>query len=414
MRRPVTAVLALLATGSLVLAGCTNTGSQTPGKSRDSVQSSGSSAPSETTTTTPAVPPVAMTASVANSATKVPVDTTVTVTASGGTLDTVAMSYIDRKTAKAVTVAGTLSDDKATWTAGDLLEPGVTYTVAMTGANTDGAPSSTKSTFSTQPLTNAEQIYPTLLPEDGATVGVGMPIVALFDLPVPDRAAFEKKMTVTTTPAVPGSWYWISSQEAHWRPQKYWTPGTKVSVDLALNGVRTGKAMFGELSRKASFTIGSATTAKINLKTHQLTLFRGGAAVRTFPITGGKPASPTRSGIKVVMLKRSNFEMRAESLGLKKGDAEYYQPVHVAYALQVTASGEYLHSAPWSVGSQGYANVSHGCVGMSVSNSLWLYNNMKVGDVVEVTGSSRYMTMGNGYADWNMPWAQWQKGSALS
>ena len=42
--------------------------------------------------------------------------------------------------------------------------------------------------------------------------------------------------------------------------------------------------------------------------------------------------------------------------------------------MRLTYSGEFLHAAPWSVGSQGYANVSHGCTGMSTANAQWLYD----------------------------------------
>ena len=81
---------------------------------------------------------------------------------------------------------------------------------------------------------------------------------------------------------------------------------------------------------------------------------------------------------------------------------------------RATFSGEFIHAAPWSVGSQGSANVSHGCVGMSTANAGWLYNMTKVGDVVEVTGTNRSMELSNGYGDWNLSWADWQEGSALS
>lgn len=420
MRRPLTALAALLTATALTLTGCSSStpatsapkGSATPGQS--ATQTDGTQ---ESPSPTPTVPPVTMTPNVVSGAAKVPVDTVVSVAASGGNLSSVAVSYVDAKTKKQVPLAGGLSDDKASWTATELLEPGTLYTVAMKGTNPEGTASQTTSTFTTQALSRNEQIYPTLLPDDGSTVGVAMPIIMTFDLPVPDKAKAQKLISITTTPATPGAFNWISSHEVHWRPAKYWAPGTKVVVDAPLNGVNLGKSksgtvMYGEYSRHAAFTIGSNVSGQINLKTHQMTVYNNGAVVRTIPITGGKPASQTRSGIKVIMAKRDHFTMRAESLGLNQGDSEYYQPVFVDYALQVTHTGEYLHSAPWSIYAQGRYNVSHGCVGMSIANSRWLYNYMKVGDPVVVTGSTRFMQLGNGYADWNVSWADWQKGSA--
>ena len=106
--------------------------------------------------------------------------------------------------------------------------------------------------------------------------------------------------------------------------------------------------------------------------------------------------------------------MNATTIGVDKNDPEYYNISNVEYALRVTYSGEFLHAAPWSVGDQGSANVSHGCVGMSAADAAWLYNLTKRGDVVEVTGSNRYMTLTNGYGDWNLDFADWSAGSALS
>jgi hypothetical protein len=81
--------------------------------------------------------------------------------------------------------------------------------------------------------------------------------------------------------------------------------------------------------------------------------------------------------------------------------------------MRVTYSGEFVHAAPWSVGYQGSANVSHGCVGMSTANAAWLYNLTHRGDIVDVSGSSRHMTLTNGYGDWTESFAQYKKGSAL-
>lgn len=111
--------------------------------------------------------------------------------------------------------------------------------------------------------------------------------------------------------------------------------------------------------------------------------------------------------------KVTDITMRAETIGLKPGDVGYYADAPVKWALRLTNSGEFLHSAPWSVGDQGRRNVSHGCTGMSNANGPWVYKNFTIGDVVVTTGTDRPMTMGNGYSDWNLSWAAYRKGSAL-
>src|SRR6478672_9968911 len=163
----------------------------------------------------------------------------------------------------------------------------------------------------------------------------------------------------------------------------------------------------------SDFTIGRAVVAKVNLKTDKLDLFINGKWTKRIPVTGGRPGFVTRSGVKVIMDKQTNITMRAETIGLKKDDPNYYADTPVKYAMRVTNSGEFLHTAPWSVADQGKRNVSHGCTGMSDANGQWLFGQMQIGDVVETTGTSRPMTMGNGYSDWNLSWAKWTAGSAL-
>jgi lipoprotein-anchoring transpeptidase ErfK/SrfK len=131
------------------------------------------------------------------------------------------------------------------------------------------------------------------------------------------------------------------------------------------------------------------------------------------PISAGKPGFITRSGTKVIIEKVRHKTMDAATIGIQPGDPEYYN-LEVEYAMRVTYSGEFLHAAPWSLGSQGSDNVSHGCVGMSMEDAAWLFNITKRGDVVEVTGSDRQMTLYNGYGDWNASFPEYKQGSALS
>jgi lipoprotein-anchoring transpeptidase ErfK/SrfK len=154
--------------------------------------------------------------------------------------------------------------------------------------------------------------------------------------------------------------------------------------------------------------------SKVNAQTHQMKTFINGKLARTMPITTGKPGFTTRSGIKVIVEKFRSKRMNSETVGIAAGSSEAYDLDNVEYAMRVTYSGEFLHAAPWSVGSQGYANVSHGCTGLSTSNAAWLYGVSKPGDVVEYTGTDRQMTLDNGYGDWNEPFKAYKAGSALS
>jgi lipoprotein-anchoring transpeptidase ErfK/SrfK len=338
------------------------------------------------------------------------VDKFVTLKADHGTFDDVSVTFGK----KHQPLPGKLSADKSSWTATARLEPGVHYRVKAVAVDAHGVKAVKRQTFRAQPLTLDQQTYPSIAPLQGETVGVGMPVIVTFDVPVTDKASIEKHLHVTNSSGQKGAWHWISSNEVHWRPVHYWKPGTDVTVKADINSIPAGNGIYGQLSRTTSFHVGSSMISRINVQTHRLRVFRNGQLLRTIPISAGKPGFTTRSGIKVIIEKFRHKRMDAATINIKKSSPEYYNLSNVEYAMRVTYSGEFLHAAPWSVGSQGSANVSHGCVGMSTANAAWLFNLTKRGDVVEVTGSDRHMTLTNGYGDWNESFDQYKAGSALS
>jgi lipoprotein-anchoring transpeptidase ErfK/SrfK len=312
-------------------------------------------------------------------------------------------------------VAGSIVRDGAAWRSKDLLEPGTTYRLTAVAENGSGETTKFARTFSTDDLTLDEQTYPSIAPLDGDTVGVGMPVILKFDLPVQDKASFEKRMSVETSPAQNGTWHWISDNEAHYRPKNYWKPGTEVTVRADVNSVHAGNGIYGQEDRVSRFTIGDKVVMRAHIPSHTMKVFRNGELLRTIPISAGKDGFTTRSGTKVIVEKHRYKDMTSASIGIAdEASADFYDLENVEYAMRVTYSGEFLHAAPWSVGSQGSANVSHGCVGMSTENAGWLFGVSKVGDVMEVTGTDRSMELANGYGDWNLSWADYKQGSALS
>jgi lipoprotein-anchoring transpeptidase ErfK/SrfK len=395
-RRRTTAAAALLAlTGALTA--CSTASGDPEGTS----DAPGASEASES----PKPEPVRLATSFTD-ASSVRIDAPVTVTADGGTLDTV----------KVTSPAGPLTGKVkgGTWTSTTRLEPGTDYVISAAATRSDGESVQRTRRFHTVDLTLDEQTYAAVAPLDGETVGVGMPVIVTFDLPVTDKALFEKHMRVTSTPAQKGSWYWLSDREAHYRPASYWQAGTDVSVDLDVNSLPAGNGIYGQEDRQVSFHVGDAHVYKVNAQTHQMQVFSNGALLRTIPITTGKPGFTTRSGTKVIIEKFAKKRMNSETVGINRNSPEAYDIDDVRWAMRVTYSGEFLHAAPWSVGSQGYANVSHGCTGMSTADAGWLYAMSRRGDVVEYTGTDRWMTLENGYGDWNLSFPDWKAGSALS
>lgn len=392
----------LLAVAALALsvaaAGCTT----------DTAKPGGAAAAAEPTTTTsaPPEPSATVTTSVAGRG-PVAVDEVVRVTAEDGALTKV------RVRAAGERLRGSISPDGSTWKATDRLEPGLRYRVRAVAVDAEGLKTRSRSTFRTQDLTLDQQTFPSIAPLEGETVGVGMPVIVQFDVPVTDRASIEKHLSVENSSAQKGSWHWVNDHEVHWRPRTYWKPGTEVTVHADINSVPAGNGVYGQLSRTVSFRIGDSVVSKVDVQAHEMDVFVNGDLARTMPISAGKPGFITRSGTKVIIEKVRDKVMDAATLGISEDDPEYYR-LDVEYALRVTYSGEFLHAAPWSAGSQGLANVSHGCVGMSTEDAAWLFGITQRGDVVEVTGSDRYMTLYNGYGDWNADYAEYKEGSALS
>ena len=363
--------------------------------------------PGEQDETTPAVPPLKVRTNVPRDGVRV--DRQVKLTAAGGKLRSV------KVISAAGPLPGKLSKDKTKWVASGRLEPGVAYKIHTTGVRSDGKKVVKDQRFRTDDLTLDEQTYPSVAPLQGETVGVGMPVVVTFDIPVTNKASIEKHMSVTSTPRQPGAWHWLSDQEVHWRPKSYWKAGSSVDVDVDINSIPAGAGIFGQESRHVSFDIGDAHVYKVNMDTHQMRVFSNGSLLRTIPITTGEePKFTTRSGVKVILEKFREKRMNSETIGIDRNSPDGYDIDDVEYAMRVTYSGEFVHAAPWSVADQGSANVSHGCTGMSTANAGWLYNMTIRGDVVEYTGTDRQMELTNGYGDWNLDFAEWSSGSALS
>jgi lipoprotein-anchoring transpeptidase ErfK/SrfK len=413
------AALSGVAAAALVAAllpACSSAAGQEPAGAA-SQQAPASSAPSDGSTSsvrpTPQPEPVTLTSNVKDGAKGVKVDTLVSVKASFGTLTKVTLRYegFDRRGRPVQGgVSGALSKDRTSWTATERLDPAASYALLMAGKNAQNQVTKTSVSFRTHNLTLDQQTFPSIYPFPGAKVGVGMPAILTFDVPVKNRAEFEKNLHVTATPAQPGTWHWFSNKEVHYRPKSYWRPGTKVKVWANLNGVNAGGGIYGQESKSTSFTVSRSLITKINLDTYRAAVYRNGRRIRTIPISAGRSGWETRSGIKLIMNKEYTHRMTDEMIGAR---GENYD-LNVRYAMRITWSGEFLHAAPWNTGNFGRRHASHGCVGMSTGNAAWLFHQVQIGDPVVTVGSRRRVEDGNGYSDWNLSYAEYAKGSALS
>lgn len=324
-------------------------------------------------------------------------------------------------------VDGALSPDRTAWTPTQPLRYGRTYTMNVASLGTSGVPLVRTTTFGTATPNNLTQVYletPGGLPiHEDQPYGIGTIIAARFDEPVTDKANAEQRLSVTTNPPVKGSWYWVDDQTAHWRPAKYYAPGTTITVAANIFGQRLGDGLYGQDNATARFTIGAAHVSIVDDRTKTVSVFDNGKLVRAMPTSMGKGGSETiagrtfsfwtPSGVYTVIDKAEVVTMDSSTYGLPVASSEGYK-LKIPYATRISTDGIYLHQLNSTTWAQGNTNVSHGCLNLNGENASWFYNFSQPGDIVEVknTGGPRLELWQNG--DWTIPWGEWLKGSALT
>jgi lipoprotein-anchoring transpeptidase ErfK/SrfK len=222
----------------------------------------------------------------------------------------------------------------------------------------------------------------------------------------------EARLAVSVSPAVIGAWHWMSDQEVHWRPPKYWKRGTAVTVSADLGGLYLGSGIWGSGKHASSFHIGDSHISRVDVARHEMYVYRNGALIKTMPISAGRDKYPTKSGVHITFEKSQVVTMDSATVGIPRNSPDgYYEKVY--WDVRISYGGAFVHAAPWSVGQQGRVNVSHGCVNLSTSNATWFYNYSLRGDIVDVYNSGASPdTADPGMSDWNMSWAKWVAGDA--
>lgn len=308
-----------------------------------------------------------------------------------------------------VPVDGAIAPDGLSWVNTEPLGYDKEYRLEAKANGLGGATTST-SVFTTSAPGNVTKPY--VMPGDGDVVGVGQPLAVQFDENIPDRRAAEAAITVTTNPPVEGAFFWVNNREVRWRPQNFWAPGTTVDVKVAVYGRDLGDGLFGQEDVHTTFTIGDALIATADDNTKQVTFERNGEVIMTMPTSMGKDDTPTDNGVYIIGDRFANLVMDSSTYGVPVNSPQGYK-TPVDWATRMSYSGIFFHSAPWSVGQQGYSNVSHGCLNLSPANAKWVYDNTKRGDIVVVKNTVGGTLSGtDGLGDWNIPWNVWKAGNA--
>ncbi|MFF0213544.1 L,D-transpeptidase [Streptomyces vinaceus] len=404
-RRAAAGLAAAAAVAGLLggLAGCTASGGspveiQLPGKPRS---------PDEAIRITPE-----------DNAKGVPAEGPLTVRVPEGRLERVVVTKVED--AQEERVPGSIAADGLSWspdTEGGRLALAAKYTVdavALDGHNRRQARHTTFTTYVPE-----ERFIGYFKPENRSTVGTGMIVSFNFNRSIANRADVERAITVTSKPPVQVVGHWFGKERLDFRPKTYWKPGTEVTVTMNLRDVQGAPGSYGIQDKTVTFTVGRSQVSLVDAEAHTMEVRRDGKLVQTLPISAGAPKNTTYNGKMVVLEMFDVTRMNGQTVGF---GGEYDIP-DVPHAMRLTTSGTFLHGNYWaSPDTFGSSNTSHGCVGLrddkgggSDTPAGWFFDRTLVGDVVEVVNSQdKTVAPNNGLGGWNMSWADWVAGSAVT
>jgi lipoprotein-anchoring transpeptidase ErfK/SrfK len=318
-----------------------------------------------------------------------------------GRLDEVTLTNKDGKP-----VAGRISPDGKTWTAGEALGYGKTYRWGGRATGEDGRTVPVQGGFTT--VRPKQTVRATVNPTDNAQVGIAMPISVKFDEPVKDKAAAQRALAVHTSVPVEGSWAWLSDTQVDWRPKEYWPANTRVNVSARLYGVSYGDGRYGLADLSTQFTVGRAQIVKADVNTHRMVVERDGRQIANYPASYGEERDPGRNtpnGTYMVMQKEPVVIMDNARYG--------YHDVRKTWAARFSNHGEYIHENEENRANLGKVNTSHGCINLGAADAKQYFDGALLGDPVEVTGSASTMPPTYDVYDWLLSWQQWTAKSAL-
>ncbi|MEU9979652.1 Ig-like domain-containing protein [Streptomyces sp. NPDC050856] len=339
------------------------------------------------------------------------------VTVSDGTLTQVTMT-----TADGTTVKGEMAADGKSWKPSAQLERATTYKISASAKDAEGREAHENSSFTTVSPDNS--FIGNYTPEDGSTVGAGMPVSITFNKPITDKKAVQTGIKVSSTSGQEIVGHWFNSQRIDFRPEQYWTAGSTVTVKLNLDGVEGAKGVFGVQQKTVTFKIGRSQVSTVDVAAKTMKVVRDGKPLKTIPISAGSPDNPTYNGQMVISEKFKETRMNGATVGFTDDDGKgEYDIKDVPHAMRLSTSGTFIHGNYWGSDSIfGSANTSHGCVGLNDAKGAndpnqpgaWFFDNSIVGDVVVVKNSKdETIKPDNGLNGWNMSWSQWKAGSAV-
>ncbi|MBW5481964.1 L,D-transpeptidase [Streptomyces bambusae] len=349
-------------------------------------------------------------------ATNVGLNDSATVSVADGTL-----TKVELKSAEGGVATGKIAADGKSWKPDGALKRSTKYSLSATAKDESGREAHENTSFTTVSPENS--FIGSFTPEDGSTVGVGMPVSVTFNKPIKDKKAVQSAISVTSTSGQEIVGHWFSEQRLDFRPENYWNANSTVTMTMKLDGVQGAPGVVGVQNKTVTFKVGRSQVSTVDAKTKKMTVTRDGQVIKTIPISAGSPENPTYNGQMVISEKFKETRMNGATVGFTDNDGKgEYDIKDVPHAMRLSTSGTFIHGNYWGADSIfGSVNTSHGCVGLNDVKgagdpnqpAAWFFDNSLLGDVVTVTNSpDRTIKPDNGLNGWNMSWADWKAGSA--
>lgn len=346
--------------------------------------------------------------------TNVPLNDGTNVAVSDGTL-----TKVELKSSDGTAVTGKIAADGKGWKPDAALKRSTKYALAATAKDEAGREAHENASFTT--LSPENSFVGSFVPEEGETVGVGMPVSITFNKPIKDQKAVQAAISVTSSSGQEVVGHWFGNQRLDFRPEQYWQANSTVTLKLALQGVQGAPGIVGAQNKTVTFKVGRSQVSTVDVKAKTMTVTRDGQVLKTIPISAGSPENPTYNGQMVISEKFKETRMDGSTVGFKNSEGKgEYDIKDVPHAMRLSTSGTFIHGNYWGADSIfGKVNTSHGCVGLNDAQGAndpnqpgaWFFDNSLIGDVVTVVNSpDKTIKPDNGLNGWNMPWAEWKAG----
>lgn len=297
-------------------------------------------------------------------------------------------------------VVGKLDPTATRWHSRWTLSTGKQYMVRATAIDAEGRTITKMSRFRT--LTPDTTASVQIFQGQNVTYGVGMPVMLSFSKPVDDKKAVERALVLTSSKKVVGAWYWNGDSSLYFRPRTYWPPRIKVTFTGHLDGVQISPGVHTTHTLRQRWSIGRSLIVVASSRDHRMKVYKDRKLFGTWPISAGRAGKETPNGAYLSIEKANPQHMVGDDYDIQ-----------VPHSVRFTWSGAFIHAASWSVGSQGYANVSHGCVNLAPDHAQVYYGMSIPGDPITMTGSPKGGRWDDGWTIWFLSWTDLIKGSAL-